>query len=446
VAADFIRLARYKSMKPIHWLPPLAAIIAGSVWLANLVDSKNSLEGDNTLLRQRIATANLSSGETPTLSATGQRKRTAGQSRNGKLSSANLHEWKTLAESVLLEKASRSGGRRMELRLSARLAKMSIEELLSTFDEIAASDMPLESIKLFRNEFFQAASEKDPARTLRHFESLLAAGDYSSGNLLSPAFYRWFSQEPATAVAWFDEMIAAGKLDSRRLDGRNQLLTDLSRHLIQSQLASDPAAALARLKSLPADQQLEVFRWGFKELSPGTEPAFADLIRQGLPVNLRDDVFRNLTARMAANSGFAKVGGFLNAIAATPEERLALVHYTSVTGLEAISQQNRSINAKTVETMRDWIAQQAPQDVERTTGEALAHSAKYIGSEKPAAIVAELHAESGSDELLAAFLRNGEMMRHQPEEALEMASRIKDAAIRGKILDQLKSIQSEKRK
>jgi hypothetical protein len=241
-------------------------------------------------------------------------------------------------------------------------------------------------------------------------------------------------------------MIAAGKLDSKRLDGANQLLTDLSGHLIESQLASDPAAALERLKFLEEDQQMEVFIQKFKQLAPGTEPAYADLIRQGLPPKLQIDAFRHVTTRIAANSGFAKVGGFLDAIAATPNERLALAHNTAVTGLAAFSQQNRSINIQTVETMREWIAQQAPQDVERISGEALAHSAKYIGPEKPAAIVAELHAQSGSDELLAAFLRNGEMMRHQPEEALEMAARIQDAAIRGKILDQLKSIPPEKRK
>jgi hypothetical protein len=241
-------------------------------------------------------------------------------------------------------------------------------------------------------------------------------------------------------MAWFDEMIAAGKLDSKRLDGENQLLTDLSGHLIESQLASDPAAALERLKSLEEDQQMEVVHRKFRAIAPGTEPAYADLIRQGLPPNLQIDAFRHVTTRIAASSGFAKVGGFLDAIAATPDERLALAHNTAVTGLAAISQQNPSINLQTVETMREWLAQQAPLEVDRISGEALAHSAKYIGPEKPAAIVAELHMQSGSDELLAAFLRNGEMKRHLPEEALAMAAKIKDAAIRERLIDQLKLI------
>jgi hypothetical protein len=427
-------------MKPIHWLPPLAAIIVGTAWLAGITSSKQSLAARNSLLRERIQAANASEAQTPAPSAAEPRKLPGQTSRNGKLSSKNLYEWKSLAESVLLEKSGRSTVQRMELRLSARLAKMSIEDILSTYDEIAASDVPRNSFKLLTNEFFQAASVKDPAQTLRHFESLLAAGDYSSGNLITPAFYRWFSQEPATAMAWFDEIIAAGKLDSKRLDGENQLLTDLSGHLIESQLASDPTAALARLKSLEEDQQMEVVRRKFRALAPGTEPAFADLIRQGLPPDLQINAFRHVTTRIAVNSDFAKVSGFLDAIGATPDERLELAADTALTGFEAISQKYQSITPQNVQAMREWIAQQAPQDVERISGEVLAHSAKFIGPEKPAAMVAELHAKSGSDELLATFLRNGEMKRHLPEEALAMAAKIKDAALRERLIDQLKLI------
>jgi hypothetical protein len=440
VAADFIRLARNKPMKPSHWLPPLVAIIAGTAWLAGITSSKQSLAARNSLLRERIQAANVSEAHPPAPSAAEPRKLSGQTSRTGKLSSKNLYEWNTLAESILLEKSGRSTVQLMEMRLSARLSKMSIEDLLSTYDEIAASDMPRSSIKLLTNEFFQAASEKDPAQTLRHFESLLAAGDYSSANLITPAFYRWFSQEPATAMAWFDEMIAAGKLDSKRLDGENQLLTDLSGYLIESQLASDPAAALERLKSLEEDQQMEVFRCKFQNLAPGTEQAFGEMIRRGLPANLRDNAFRIMTTRLATNLGFAKAGGFLDAIGATPDERLKLAADTALTGFESISKKYQSITPQNVQAMREWIAQQAPQDVERISGEVLAHSAKYIGPEKPAAMVAELHAKSGSDELLATFLRNGEMKRYLPEEAMAMAAKIKDAALRERLIDQLKLI------
>ena len=49
-------------MKTLQWLPSLAAMIVGSVWLANLTSTKISVAGENNLLRGRITAAKACGG------------------------------------------------------------------------------------------------------------------------------------------------------------------------------------------------------------------------------------------------------------------------------------------------------------------------------------------------------------------------------------------------
>lgn len=422
-------------MKSFQLLPPLAAVIAGCVWLANLESSKDSLDHKNTRLRDRITAAKATTDDASGPSAIWQRTPNGGSSRTGKLSSTKPNEWRILAEGILREKSEGIEDPRMELRLATRLAKMSAEEMLAAYDEIAASDMAPDELIFLRNQFFNAASEKDPERTLRHFDGLLSGEETSMRGSVSTAFHKWFFKDPATATAWFDETIAAGKFESKRLDGQNQTLLDFTTPVIQAQLASDPAASLARLKTLPEGQRVELLQ-KFSEIAQGTELAFADLVRQGLPENQRETAFLNATTLMAIQQGFAKVGEFLDTIGATPEERSGIAQTTACAGLAQRMTRNDQANPKAlVHGMREWLARQAPHEADRISGTALAVTVQSIGFEKAAALVAELHAETGSDELLAGFLDRAAMQSH-PAETIAMANQIKDPALRDKVIGQ----------
>jgi hypothetical protein len=208
--------------------------------------------------------------------------------------------------------------------------------------------------------------------------------------------------------------------------------------VIQAQLGSDPAAALARLKTLPESQRLELLQ-KFNEIAQGTEQAFAYLIRQGLPENQRETAFLNATTRMVIHQGFSKAGEFLDTIGATPDERSGLAQTTACAGLAQRMTRNDQANPKAlVHGMREWLARQAPNEAERISGTALAATVQSIGFEKAAALVAEIHTETGSDELLAGFLDRAAMQSH-PAETMAMANQIKDPALREKVIGQLTS-------
>jgi len=414
-------------MKPLHLLPPLTALVAGGVWLGWLVSSGNSLSESNTALRERIAAARFSNREDSPVSVAEQRTRNRPATVNGRKIPPELREWQHLAESLL--QVDTTGGLqslRLNLRLQSRLKKMSAEEILTLFDDLSASDLSREGLAAVQRMFFDTAAEKDPQLTLRHFESVLADGSHPLSWSVSAAFGRWMTKDSAGATAWFDEMSAAGNFETKRLDGMNQTLLNCAGPVIASLLAADPAASLARLQALPEDQRMAVLSNAshFGSLKPGTELAFATLVRQGLGADQRANGFRTVANRMASEQGFSKVSEFLDTIGASAEERGKTAESAAIAGLAPLLRRNGEITE-----LHDWLVQQTPQTADRNAGQALAINLGQLGFEKTLAMVSELHAKTGSDQLLESFLSNGQVSSHG-DQAMALAGQIKDPALR----------------
>lgn len=411
-------------MKPLHLLPPLAALVAGGVWLGSLAASRNSIREDNASLRDRIAAARNSARDDSPVSLAEQRTRGGSATANRSIISPELREWQHLAESLV--QADATGGMqnlRLNLRLQSRLKKMSAEEILTTFDELGASDVSREGLAAVQRMFFDAAAEKDPQLTLRHFESALADGYHPLSWSVSAAFGRWLGKDSAAATAWLDEMSAAGKFETKRLDGRNPTFIHCVGPVIASLLASDPAGSESRLQGLPEAQRLEILTSHIGQLQPGTEAAFANLVRHSLPESANG--FAGVTRRMASEQGLAKVGEFLDTIGASAGERQAVASSTATVGFgELLRRQGQASE------LHDWLVRQTPETADRTTGQAVAANVgPNLGFDKAAAMITELHARTGSDELLESFLSN-DRVNSQGDQAMALAEQIKDPALR----------------
>lgn len=405
-------------------LPPVAALIAGSLWMNLLASAYCQLRQANTELRERIASAKAGGGADSSVSIAEQQARSGRKAAAGKTPATHLSEWTQLADSMLRRELGGSPDTRLNLRLQARLMRMSAPEILATFDALAASGLSREGLAELHGMFFDAAAEKDPALALKHFENLLAESDPSLGGRLADSFGKWFGQDPAATTAWLDEMTAAGRFETKRLDGKNQTLMNCVGPVISALLASDPAASLARLKTLPENQRMEVLMRNFGRLTPGMELAYAGLARQGLPEDQRADGFCGIANLMVAEHGLAKVSAFLDTIGASAEERRATAVEVAAIGLLELHRSNRPING-----LHDWLVQQAPETADRNFGSALATNLPQLGFEKAAALVTEFHQKTGSDQLLEAFLTNAPV-RANGDQAMALAALIKDDALR----------------
>lgn len=424
-------------MKTMQWLPSLAAMIVGSVWLANLTSTKISVAGENNLLRGRITAAKACGGVDPQPSPADPETIDGGRARSGRALAGNLREWKSLADEIQSEGSWSIDNLRLTLRLENRLEKMSAEEILATYHELVASEIPPGSLTELQDRFLRVASEKNPQLTLRHSANLLADGDRAPRGPLSTALGRWLIEEPAAAISWFDEMVATGKLETKRLDGKNAMLVDLAGPVINSLLDSKPEASLAHLLALPENDRLDILRFSFDACNPGTEKTIADLVRKGLPEDQHDLGLSDFTGSLASRQGFSKVSEFFETIHATPSERLAMAGAGAEGGLRHLVESSGGFDRKSVDCMRDWLEREVPEAVDRIYGKALAEYAGDDRLNEVLALVSELHAETGSDDLLRAFLENRWASIH-PREAFAMSAKIGDGNIREKIQNQIK--------
>jgi hypothetical protein len=417
-------------MKPRKLLLPIAALIAGGIWLNYQAGERTSLASGNAVLQERIAAAKGADGADVPGSVAEQRARGGKTTAGGKKMSPELMDWKHFAEMQLEGDAGAMQNLRLNLRMQSRLKKMSAAEILATFDELSDSDISCEGLAKIESMFFDVAAEKDPELTLRHFEKALAGGDHPLGDRLGRTFAKWLGQDSATAIAWLDEMTAAGKFATKRLDGVNQTLIKCAGPVIASLLDSDPAGSLARLQALPERQRLEIVMYHNWRLKPGSEMAFANLVRQSLPES--SNGLCGVTSQIAAEQGFAKVGEFLDTVGGSAAERRAVASTTATVGLAELLRRQGEISE-----LHDWLVRQDPVTADRIAGQAVAgNMGKQLGFEKAAAMVRELHEKTGSDELLKSFLSYSSAEFHK-DEAMALANQIKDPDLRERMLTKI---------
>src|SRR5688572_15475951 len=239
-------------MKPVEFIPPVVALAAAAIWLGSQSRSISSLVEENTVLRERLAAARhpVAGGE--------EAADSPGHSRatNGK---AKKIEWKQIALRIT-ETRGDVADMRANIEIQRLLMELSPEELVAALDEIAVMDLTDEAKRQLESTLIDALSQKDPALAVQRFSDRLSQDGVSwqVGN----AFRTWAMKDPAAAMAWMDKQIADGKFESKKLDGRSEARMRFEAGLVGALLESDPAAAAARVESLPENERSSLFTQG----------------------------------------------------------------------------------------------------------------------------------------------------------------------------------------
>ena len=417
-------------MKPTLLLPPLAALAIAGLWLGFQRKSISVVESGTVLLRQHVdaAKAPSSPDDDPSLSAA------RGRAKQAKGPAAI--DWKDMASKMSTNQGMMPDMRAM-MEIQRKLMAMSATEMSAALDEIAALELDPQERAMLENMLTGLLAEKEPQLVLeRYLDKIGDTQDVMSWQLAS-AFRQWLGKDSAAAIAWFDARIAEGKFESKSLDGKSQGRLQFEAALVSSLLASDPAAAAKRIASLPENQRRDLFEQGMHvNVRPGSEKAFADLVREHVPEGKRGLVFSNATNRMIHQGGYEKVGAYLDNIEATAAERKAVTTHTASTKLQMLAHRG-TIDRAAIDEMRGWLSKQAPDDVDAITGEALA---KYwnqsVKWEDNAKLIGALHGEGASDELLVSFLSGHQDWEHR-DAAIQMAMKIEDEGKREEVLQKL---------
>lgn len=411
-------------MKANPWLLPAAALLVAGGWIAYGKQSAATLEREIDVLTERIRQVRAAGGDEA------KARETADGSRKEK---DDQIDWKKIAGKMAEMRGGGMSDMRTFIRLQRMLLEMSPEDLCAHLDEIAALDLDDMARNQLEGIIMGILADKDPKMAIERFGA--HAFDEDSGGRWSVqnALGKWAEKEPAAAAAWLDKAIADGKFDSKSLNGKNPELLRFEGSLVNALLKTDPAAASARVAALPENQREDFFQQGFfQQMSAGTESAYAKLVRENLPAGKVGGVLANTAGNLAMHGGYERVDGFIAGANASDEEKNAIV------GEVIQNKVNRNgggeINVEELEKARAWGATQSPGAVDKATGEALADTLWRGGEFKAASeVVLQYNANSGNDEVLAAFLKSSQLRKRAAEEAKPLIDQIKDPALREEI-------------
>jgi hypothetical protein len=412
-------------MKANPWLLPGAALLITGAWIVSGKRSAASLEREIEILTERIRMVKAAGNDGFTTGGTAKDSR---QAKDGKI------DWKDLSVKLSQMQGQRGvGDMRTTMRIQRLLLDMSAEELVAQLDEVAALDLDDMAKKPLQGMILQALAEKDPRMVVQRYGEEAAdqrgAGHWS----VRMALGKWAEKEPAAASAWLDQQIAAGKFDSRSLDGKSQERLGIEGVLVAQLLKTDPAAASARLAGLPEDQREDFFKQGFFfHVSKDSETSFAKLVRDSLSADKVGGILANSAAHLAQTGGYGRVDGFIASANATDEEKNAIV--AQVMERKLSFTETPTLNAEELDKARAWGTAHSPGVVDKATGEAIGNTLWRGADFKTASALAlKYQAESGNDEVLAAFLKSNPVRNRAANEAKPLIDQIKDPALREEI-------------
>ncbi len=414
-------------------IPPVVALAIAGFWLSSQHRTISTLERESAVLQKAIAAR--SSGTSP--DSLQSRPTSPAKAAKDK----EPLDWKKIAEQFAEMRQSGGGGdMRTMMRFHQRLQAMSKEELVTALDEIAALDLPAETRNMMEQAILGPLVEKDPELALTKFVDRVQENDSSLSWQLSTAMQQWAKKDPTAAIAWFDQQIAAGKFDSKSLDGKSSARLHFEGNLIHVLLSSDPDAAGRRLASLPADQRDEALsQFSRQPLEEKDQLAFANLVRNQVPEKEQTRTLAQQASRLVSDEGYSKVTEFLDRILATPAERTASVEQAAENRIQSISFRKK-ITREDLDSMREWVTAQAPEKTGAVTGKVLADASqngRKMEFSEAAELAVQYNDTSGNDNVLSAFL-DGWPARQNKEQARLLAEKISDVKRREEILKKLK--------
>ena len=393
-----------------------------------------AMEHENLVLQQHIAAARAAaSGADPSRATADALDKTAKDKRP--------IDWRKIAGQFADMENGGMRDMRTMIRFQQRLQAMTQQELIAALDEIATLNLPAESRAMLEQMLIGPLIQKDPELALTRFVDRLQDDHDSMGWQLSRALQEWAKKDVTKASAWFDQQIAAGKFDSKSLDGKNRSRMRFEGNLIGVLLSSDPAAAARRLGALPEDQRAEALRnnlggWGQTTASAEDQLAMAKLVRDQVPAKDQAQIFGQQASRLVAQGGYAKVTEYLDRIAATPAERGVCVEQAATNKLWSNKEKLASAD---LDAMRAWAATQAPDATDRVTGKVLASAMQgnhKLDFSEAAGLAVQYGRTSGNDEVLGTFLESWPA-RNNKEQARALAAQIGDEKRRAQILKNL---------
>ena len=233
-------------MKLTHLLPPGVALLLVAAGMERERRGLEKLEAENVVLRNHAAairTERPANELFPKLDRTG--------TENSGIGGGEL-DWVAV---VALDDGRMNNNLDIAAwnEFKARVAEMDEDELTAASEEILGLNLPVIPRENLLEMFLSRLARQNSEQAIRRF-----FGRTRSDAVFLHAWETWLKKDAGAASAWFDEQIAAGKTEGKRLDGSDASRPSFERILISELIASDPAALVRRLQSLPREMLVRI--------------------------------------------------------------------------------------------------------------------------------------------------------------------------------------------
>ena len=234
-------------MKPIHILPPVIALVLVGSWIGVQRRTLATLVDENERLARHAVPATMPES-VEALFPKMKKARVITTAED-----SETLDYLYLAELI----DDRNHDRRGPLvlaELDKQLRAMDKDELVTHIKEIMELDLSKRQRWGLIDKFLSPLIDKDPELALRSFFGQFGGMD----RVLSRACGEWSASDLSAATEWFDEQIAAGTMEPKRLNGRDGCRAGFEGQLLKLLLASDPAAAIGRMENINLDLRKSV--------------------------------------------------------------------------------------------------------------------------------------------------------------------------------------------
>lgn len=439
-------------MKPIHYAPPLIALMIGAAWLASLRASNRELEQSNLSLQRKIVEASNSSGVKSDRARAGTKGAKA--KREKKPSNEDIKpsdDWvNTSRDWSELVMFNNNEGARFNLtaacrRLEKLASEMSGDELVRAYTEMAALPVEAEFRNYLESMMLDELKGKNPEFAFSQY--LAKCQNESIDPVRMGDFRKWLARDPAAATAWYESQVA-GEVFDKTLDGKSPTMIPFESAFIMSLLASDPAAAEQRLNNLPPDLRASVGTYVW-DVPKENSKDFVDMLRRSMPMEqymaiLKDNSLTD-NFRFDSKSDPKDIQKNMERLGFSPEERSTLMaqQFAEAAKYRAMRDTGNDPSREKFDDLRARIQAIDPSSADQATGVALQsylESSKTTGAQDFVEKIATDYHDSGAgDELLIPLIMgsaNGSIS-YPKDRARVLATKISDDRLREEMLRKL---------
>jgi RNA polymerase sigma-70 factor (ECF subfamily) len=341
--------------------------------------------------------------------------------------------------------ARRAGGLK-QIVFTEKLAALDPDILVRLIGEAAAIRIQRDKKSGILDALISSLAENDVRLAVTEAVAAFPAGPEFPLLVTQVAshFGAWAAADPAAALAWYQEQEQSEKFNPASSPGFPDPIKPFKAPLIRALVGTHNAQALAILDSVPGEEReslLSEALWDSWSRA-NTEKSriaikFMPLIRAAFPIDQQDQALRAVGRSLAwdDDGGLEEASRFFSQADLTSEEKTsiarAITESTPGTGrYPPDPKRNARIDAEMSQWLRDVMPNRADEFLQGARDKAAA------GRAKEAEYIIKCLQESTelTDNKLSSDLRNYDFKSHLPE-ALELAGKIKDPAMRASTIE-----------